>query len=198
MQKIQSTQAATAAENLAAMASQNPANPPDRTSEEMVRVPMTAPMQKLEVNELPGFWMQWIRGTPDRMMQAKRAGFTHVHELELTINNHDLGGDAKTSGNTDLGTIVSTTDGSGEIGQDGQGVRLYLMKQRKEHHDEDTAILQARNDSVVDSLTAAFRQGTVGVGAEGAPSETAHDVQQRYVKPDLRIPEIFRRKPNKA
>lgn len=198
MQKIESTQAATTAENLANMAGQNPANPPEKPAGDRVRVPMTTPTRKLEVAELPGFWLQWIRGTPDRVMQAKAAFFEHVTESEIHPNNHDLGGDARTSGNTDMGTIVSTTDGSGEIGADGQGVRMYLMKQRKEYHDEDMAINQRRNDSVVDSLTSAFRHGTVGVGAEGAPAETSDDLQKRYVKPDLRIPEIFRRKPNKA
>lgn len=198
MQKIQSTTAAQAAENLAGMAAQNPANPPGKTAAERVRVPMTAPMRKLEVSELPGFWLQWIRGTPERMQQARRAFFEHVYEHELDVNNHDIGGDAKTSGNTDMGTIVSTGDGSGEIGHDGQSIRLYLMKQRKEYHDEDMAINQSRNDSVVDSLTVNFRQGTVGVGAEGAPSELPVDVQNRYVGQQTKLPTLFQRKANRS
>lgn len=194
IQRLNSNETAAAAATLDSMQKQNPANLGEKTVAERKRVPMTAPTRKLEIAELPGYWLQWIRGTPDRVMQAKNAGFEHVYEKEVHLNNMDLGGDAKTSGNTDMGSIVSTTDGSGEIGSDGQGVRLYLMKQKKEHHDEDTELLQTRNDSVVDSLTANFRKGTVGVGAEGAPTETPQDQKLRYVGNQSKVPDLFRRK----
>lgn len=187
-----------AEEKLAAMKASsgatNPANPAGKPAAERVRVPMTSPMRRLEVAELPGYWLQWIRGTQERIQQALNAGFIYVSESELSINNFDIGGDAKTSGNTDMGTRVSTGDGSGEMGRDGQPIRMFLMKQSKEHHDEDTGIVQSRNDSVVDSLTANFRSGTVGVGAEGAPAETGLDVKTRYVGSQTKIPDLFKRK----
>lgn len=198
MEKINTDLAAKAAEIKASMQAQNPSVAPGKTLAERVRVPMTTPMRKLEVAELPGWWLQWIRGTPERMQQARRAGFDHVYEHEIDINNMDLGGDAKTSGNSDMGTIVSTGDGSGEQGRDGQAIRLYLMKQRKEHHDEDSAITQARNDSVVDSLTANFKQGTVGMGVQGAPAETPVDANNRYVGSQTKIPDLFKRKVNRS
>lgn len=180
------------------MQGQNPAQSPEKVVAERVRIPMTSPMRRLETPELPGWWLQWIRGTPERMQQAKRAFFEHVLEYELDVNNRDIGGDAKTSGNSDLGSIISTSDGSGERGYDGQAIRMYLMKQRKEHHDEDVAINQRRNDSVVDSLTVNFRQGTVGMGADGAPAETPVDMRQRYVGSNTAIPEIFKRKVDRS
>lgn len=194
MERINTASAAAKAETIDHMQKQNPAQAPGKTVAERVRVPMTSPMRKLEVAELPGWWLQWIRGTPERLQQARRAGFDHVRETELDVNNLDVGGDAKTSGNTDMGSIVSTGDGSGETGNDGQPIRLYLMKQRKEHHDEDMAIQQRRNDSVVDSLTVNFRSGTVGVGAAEAPAETPEDVKNRYVGTQTKIPDLFKRK----
>ncbi len=194
MQKINSDATAKLASDLQSMQTQNPANLPGKTPAERVRVPMTQPMRKLETPELPGYWLQWIRGTPERMAQARRAFFEVVYEHELDLNNHDLGGDAKTSGNTDMGTEVSTGDGSGEVGPDHQPIRMILMKQKKEYHDEDVAITQARNDSVVDSLKVAFSQGTIGAGSKDGPGETAEDVRQRYVGSQVKVPDLFRRK----
>jgi hypothetical protein len=89
---------------------------------------------------------------------------------------------------------VSLVEGS-EVGEDNQAVRIYLMKQKVEHHLEDQAISQKRNDSVADALTASFQQGTVG---GQAPGEQAADMASRYVdKTRTRLPEFFRRKVKK-
>lgn len=162
------------------------------------RIAMTTPLRKLETNELPGFHMQWLRGTRERIQQALNAGFEFVSPDEVGLNNLDLGGDAAHGGNTDMGSRVSTGEGGGELGLDGQPIRLYLMKQRKEYHDEDKAILQRRNDSVVDSLMSQYKTGAVGEGAENAPSETTQDRSTRYVGTQTKIPEIFRRKPDRS
>ena len=92
-----------------------------------------------------------------------------------------------------MGSRVSVADGEGSEG--GHALRIYLMKQRKEDYDEDQAISQARNDKVVDTLTASFNRGTLGVGVAGAPPEDAGDVGNRYVdRSRTKLPDMFRRK----
>lgn len=155
------------------------------------RIPMSVPQRKLEVPEIPGYYLKWIRGTPQRLAQAERAFFEFVRPEEIQLNNVSLGGDATKDGNTDLGGRVSVIEGS-EIDSGGQAVRLYLMKQKWEYYLEDQTISQQRNDSVADTLTASYRQGMVGGVSSG---ETAEDVASRYVDPRRsRVPELFRRK----
>jgi len=179
-----------AADAKAAMKQANPANA-GRTVAERKRIPMTAPLRKLEVDALPGYHLQWIRGDAGRIAQAQRAGFEFVQESEVTLNSVGLGNSSDSSGNTDMGGRVSVTEGS-DVSADGQPVRLYLMKQLMEHYLEDQAINQARTDSVAQALTASYSRGNVG-GA--APGETQADAQQRYVDPKRsKIPDLFRRK----
>lgn len=169
----------------------NPANAPAKTAAERVRIPMTAPMRKLEVSSIPGYHLQWIRGTADRMAQAKRAGYTFVTEDEVSLNSTGLGDDGLKSGSTDMGSGVSTIEG-GEAGPDGQPVRLHLMKQRIEDYLEDQKVVQDRNDNVARALTAAFMGGHVG---GQAPGEKPEDMQNRYVdRKRMVVPEMFRKK----
>lgn len=166
----------------------NPSNPQGKPAAERKRVPMTLPVLKLEVPDIPGFHLHWMRGDAGRLVQAERAGYEFVDESEVDINNTSLGGDAAKSGNTDLGSRVSVIAGD-ETGGDGQPVRLYLMKQRLDWYEEDQKILEARNASIADTLTASFRQGTVGGKADG---ETSEDLQNRYVnKSRTKIPDLF-------
>lgn len=185
--------AGKAAEMMAKMAGSNPSNEPGKSPAERRRVPMTEGTLKLQVPDLPGYHLQWLRGA-DRVRQAVAAGFEFINDEDVSLNDAALGGNGLKSGNTDLGTRVSIVDGS-EKEPDGQPMRLILMKQRQEFYDEDQAIHQRRNDAVVDSLTTQFRQGTVGVGAAGNPGENSSDVGQRYVDPKrTQIPDLFRRK----
>ena len=165
------------------MSELNPANEPQKTVAEMKRVPMTVPMRKLEVNELPGYHLYWMRGTPKRLEQAARAGYEFVTEDEVRLNSTDLGGDTTAGGNTDMGTKVSTAIGD-DVGLDGQPIRLYLMKIREEWWKEGQKILAERSEKTAD----AFRRGIVGYDMPGAG-----DVSNRYVKG--KIPDLFN--PNK-
>lgn len=159
------------------------------------RIPMTLPVRKLAVPEIPGFHLHWMMGRPDRIAQAQQAGYEFVDESEVSVNNLDLGGDATRSGSTDLGTRVSIV-ARGETGVDGQPVRLYLMKQKQEWHEEDQKLLQDRNDSIADTFTESFRSGTVG---GRAPGEKDSDVESRYVnKKRSRIPDFFNRNKRRA
>jgi hypothetical protein len=156
-----------------------------------VRIPLSGPQRKLEVPKIPGYHLRWFRGTAQRLKQAEQAGFEYVSADEVQLSELSLGGDASKTGNTDMGSRVSVVEG-GDVDIGGQAVRMYLMKQKLEHFREDAAILQERNDSIADTLTAAYRTGTVGGKDQG---ETAEDLAQRYVDPKrTRVPELFRRK----
>lgn len=186
-----STLAEKAAEAKAHMDKQNPTVAPEKTSEERKRIPLSVPQRKLEVPPIPGFHLRWFRGTPARLAQAKNAGYEHVREEEIALNNLALGGDATKGGNSDMGGTVSVIEGS-EVDSGGQAVRMYLMKQPMEYKLEDDKLIQDRNDSVADALVGAYTAGQVGGRDSG---ETQADVNARYVdKTRTRIPELFRKK----
>lgn len=173
------------------MATANPAGTRLPTTAERQRIPMSVPQQRLQVPDLPGFHLYWFKGLPGRLAQAERAGYVFVSPDEVSLNDLSIGGDAKREGNTDMGSRVSYAEGS-EVDGQGNAVRLYLMKQPMEYYLEDQKILQARNDSVADALTAAYRQGHVG---GNAPGEQAVDAVNRYVDPKrTRVPDLFKRK----
>ena len=183
-----------AAEAKAKMEQSNPSAVPGKSSGDRQRIPLSVPQRKLEVPEIPGFKLRWFRGTPQRLAQAERAGFVFVRPEEVQLNNVVIGGDATKSGNSDMGDRVSVIEG-GETDGSGNAVSLYLMKQSEEHWREDQDIIEKRNDSVADALTAAYQQGQVG-GI--SPGETSQDAQLRYVDPKRsRVPELFKRKNRK-
>lgn len=178
----------------------NPANAVDTPVTERRRIPMTVPVQKLQVPEVPGFFLYWMKGTPERLQQARNAGFDFVAVDEVRLNDVSLGGDGLKSGSTDLGnrvSVLASTTGDGEIGSDGQPLRLYLMKQKWEWHMQDQQTLEDRNQGIAEALTTGYSQGTLG-GA--APGESIPDLQARYVDPKRsKIPDMFKRKrPSRA
>lgn len=155
-------------------------------------IPMTLPQMKLAVPDIPGYHMHWMMNTPERVTAALRAGYEFVTQDEVQLSNLDLSGDAKTEGNSDMGTRVTrlaSSYGDGQIGKDGQPARLILMKQREELHRKHQKLLETRNDSIADTFTASFRDGTVGGQAAG---ETQADMRQRYVK-GSKVPDLFNR-----
>lgn len=155
------------------------------------RIPLSVPQRKLETPEIPGFYLRWFRGTTQRINQALQAGFVFVEPEEIALNNLALGGDAKKDGNSDMGNRVSVIEGSDV--ESGQAVRMFLMKQPMEYKIKDDAILQERNDSVAEALTANFARGTIGAGAQAG--ESSDDVNARYVdKSRSKIPALFRKK----
>ena len=145
-------------------------------------VPMSVPMRKLEINEIAGYHLHWMRGTPARLAQAQRAGYTFVDEDEVMVTSTLLGGDAKTSGSTDMGTRVSLISGEAVDGS-GQAERLYLMKVKQEHFEKGQKILEDRNEQVAQAL----RGGSLG----GERDTEAH---QRYVDSKRTTPNLFTRK----
>lgn len=178
----------------ARMQSSNPSNEPAKSARAVRgnRIPLSVPMRKLEVPRIEGYHTRWFRGTAARLAQAERAGYTYVSADEVELNNVSIGGDARKDGNTDLGSQVSVVEGS-EM-ENGQPVRMVLMKQLLEHHKEDQAILEERNDSIAEALTGSMKTGQVGAGVAGAPAEDAADRNARYVGTRARVPELFRKK----
>ena len=150
------------------------------------RVPMTAPTRKLEVPEIPGYKQYWFRGEPGRLQRALKAGYEFVKPEEVETFNHDLAGDLNLPGHTDMGDRVSVAaqDGAGE---DGQYLRLYLMKIKLEWWSEDQALYEKEK---IDPMVAALHAGAIGAGADG---ETPGDVKNR-VKGKTALPEMFKKK----
>lgn len=175
----------------AKMQGSNPSVTPEKPVGERTRIPLSVPERKLEVPEIPGYRLRWFRGSPQRLAQAQRAFYEFVTPDEVQLNNVVIGGDAKKDGNSDLGSRVSVIEGSETDGA-GQAMRLYLMKQKEEYWKEDQALIQGRNDSIAEALTASYATGQVGGRAEG---ETMEDASRRYVDPKRsRMPELFRKK----
>jgi len=133
------------------------------------RVPMSSGQQKLSVPEIPGFHLHWMRGTPDRLQAALQGGYEFVSLEETRQTNLTLGGDAKKSGNTDMGTRVSHISGGDAI-VDGQPERLYLMKIREEWWQEDEKNRISHSDNIRQALNR-------GLDTEANPSDTSN----RYV-----------------
>lgn len=168
------------------------ANPADQTNipsvAERKRIPMSVPRTKLSVQEIPGYHLHWIMGTPDRLMQAEQAGYKFVEKIEVSLSNHTLGSKLTTDGNTDMGSRVSHVAGT-EVSSDGQAVRLYLMKIKEEWWLEDQKALEADG-----SRLETVRKSLLG-GLIGAEGQSATDRQQIYVDPKrTRIPDFLKRK----
>jgi hypothetical protein len=164
-----------------------PINPANRSSgAERKRIPMSVPVQRLSVPEIPGYHLHWFSGAADRVDRALQGGYEFVDEVETSVNDAGLGGTSTRTGNTDMGTRVTVAAGN-ELGRDGQPVRLVLMKIKQEWYEEDQKLVEKRNDQVVDSLLGG-RQDSGGA-----------DSTNRYVDQNrTKIPDFFKRKVARA
>lgn len=163
----------------------NPATSRDAAVTERKRIPMSVPVQRLEVPDIPGYHLHWFTGTADRIARAQSGGYEFVDNHEVKVNSVGLGNESTQSGNTDMGSRVSVVGGS-ELDAAGQPVRMVLMKIRQEWYEEDQKLVEARNDQVAASLTG----GTIGVERDGAG-----DTAQRYVdKNRSKLPDMFTKK----
>jgi hypothetical protein len=165
----------------------NPANEKDKSFLPPGYQPMSAGVKSLEVPAREGYHRRWFRSDPGRIARAQRAGYTFVDPEEVNLNNFDLGGDAKNSGNTDMGSRVSVISGD-EADSTGQPARLYLMECPQELYEHGRSLIADRNEGVAEAL----RGGKIGAGGEG---ETSKDQDTRYTKgkmPDLFTPKTRR------
>lgn len=168
---------------------QNPANPPKRAVTEATRIPMSLPQQRLEVPEIPGYYLYWFLA--ENVERAQRAGYEFVGPEEVQVVNSGIADDLSLSGSTDMGSRVSQIAG-GLIEGTAQPQRLYLMKLRQEWRDADAQKMAEENDKIARAL----RGGINPDGAAGAPSETLDDKRRRYLKQgqDLFFPKNLSRK----
>ena len=132
----------------------NPANSLEQRQENHVqrrkRIPMNMVTRKLETPELPGYYLHWINGEPDRIAKALNADYTFVQKDELPGYTLELGEQTAITGGSDMGNAISVV--AGGTGQDNQAMRLYLMKLPMEFREED---LKARDDEgqkLIDAL----------------------------------------------
>ena len=94
-----------------------------------------------------------------------------------------LGSISTHSGNTDLGSQVSVASGTDE---DGNPVRMILMKIKLEWYNEDQLLVDKRNQSVADAL--------VGGQIAGDKENPSDSTNFRYVGSRTKIPDMFRNK----
>lgn len=148
----------------------NPANAAPREAGMRKRIPMSVPMRKLEVPELPGFHLYWFvdRNVP----RALQGGYEFVEVDELPVTQRNVANDSDTSGSVDLGARVRVTSG---LGEDGRPEGLVLMKIREEWYREDQRILEERNAKV---LSAIFQ----GEAIYGSEKLTKDDDDKVYIK----------------
>lgn len=165
------------------MTNNNPANKPNLPKGYQ---PMSVGMKRLEVPTRDGYHRRWFRSDAGRIQRALRAGYQFVDPEDVELNNFDLGGDAKESGNSDMGSRVSVVSGDG-IDATGQPGRLYLMECPNELYEYSRSVIDDRNESIAEAL----RGGQLGAGHD---DETQSDRSQRYVKG--KIPDLFN--PNKS
>ena len=146
----------------------NPANQLAIGVTDETRVPMGTPQQQLAVPEIEGYVCHWFADRPGRIPRAARGGFEFVSPDEIKLNSFTLAGNVEESGNTDLGNRVSILGGTDE---GGRGMRLYLMKIKREWWERDAALREETSERIADTLRR---------GRTGAERETGGDAAMRY------------------
>lgn len=115
------------------------------------RTPLGVARRKLSLGaQFPGYKCRWINDSGDRVLQAQQGGYEHITKEDLEKQGIAVG-DESTVG-TDLGTLVSKVVGTKE---DGSPLRAYLMKIRKDWHEED----QLEKQKDIDEVDRALREG---------------------------------------
>lgn len=132
----------------------NPANSleqrQEKFSEKRKRVSMNTARRRLETPELPGYYLHWVSGEPDRIAKAIRAEYTFVQKDELPGYTLELGDQTGITGSADMGSSISVL--AGGSANDGQALRLYLMKLPAELREEDMKQRDEEGQQVIDTL----------------------------------------------
>lgn len=123
------------------------------------RIPMSVPQQRLEVQTIPGWRLYWFK--EENVARAYcDSHYEFVTNEEVALNRISIAGDARSSGNTDLGSGVSIIGGTTAAGAP---QRLVLMKLPMEFFKEDQAILMQKS---VERLSGVF-EGEKIFGEDG-------------------------------
>ncbi len=153
----------------------NPANKPPLRVTEATRRPMSLPDLKLQIPEIPGYYLYWF--TDELIEGALAAGYEFVDHEEVMVTNTGIANDLEQHGSTDLGSRVSVVAG-GTVRGTVQAQRLYLMKLRQEWRDKDVQKLAEVNEKIAIAL----RSGGQGLTNANAPDERPEDRGKRYLK----------------
>lgn len=151
----------------------NPANAPAKRVTEKGRIPMSIPLQRLAVPEIPGYYTRWFTGTSQRIASALRAGYEFVGRDEVELEEVGL---ASLEGNADMGTRVSVISGQDGAAKDGEN-SLILMKLREDLRQSDLLEMDNNNERVA----AALRNG-----GQADNGESSVDAALRYIPRDHR------------
>jgi hypothetical protein len=108
---------------------------------------MSVAMRKLEVPEIPGYHLHWIKES--NIPRALAAYYEYVEDREVPVNQRNPGMNTEVSGNTDLGARISIAAG---IGADDKPERLYLMKLAEQYWQEDRAKIDGRNADMMGQI----------------------------------------------
>lgn len=126
----------------------NPANKDvEPKKNRAARIPMSVPMRKLEVPEIAGYHLHWVKES--NIPRALNAWYEFVDFNEVPINQRGVGTDTEISGNTDLGSRISIAAG---VGADSKPERLYLMKLAEEHWLADRERIDERNAGLLSGI----------------------------------------------
>jgi len=153
----------------------NPAAPQplEAARSERPRIPMSLPVARLSVPDIPGFHLHWFLGEM-RVQRALQAGYQFVSEDETHLNDRSSsGGEGR-----DLGTRVSQLAGE-DLDQQGQPQRLYLMKLPTELWDQDCKALEDSSSGMLEALKA-------GIPAQGGDNSNRYSGQQTRLRRDER------------
>lgn len=166
----------------------NPANEVATSATPRPRESFNSRELKLQVDPIEGYHLHWFRGEPGRIQRAQRVGYEFVRPEEINVVNFDLAGDITKDGNSDLGERVSVP-AQDSVGEDGQFLRLYLMKLKEEFWKEDQAKYVAE---MIDPVVVSLKAGMIGAGDHG---ESPADLANRTRRPQ-KLPEMFTKKSN--
>lgn len=155
----------------------NPASPPPAEAQKRdlparKRIPMSVPMRRLEVPELPGWHLHWFRES--NVARAQQAGYEFVEDSEVLVSSRSIASDSQLSGNADLGTRIRVHSGVTELNHPEY---LVLMKLQEHYWQEDREKLDAVNAQKIAGI---FQNEQIMDSGENPVS--GDDKALRYVK----------------
>lgn len=150
----------------------NPANKEPEARGQRRRIPMSVPLRRLQVPEIPGYHCHWFN--EDQIPRALQAWYEFVEWNEVPVNQRTIGSDTEVSGNQDLGSRIRVVSG---LGGDNKPMPLVLMKIKLEYYEEDRKLIAQQNAKQIRGI---FR-GEKILGAEQASAE---DQSRMYVQKD--------------
>jgi hypothetical protein len=151
----------------------NPANKTPEAPGARRRIPMSVPLRRLQVPEIPGYHPYWFN--EDQVPRAIQGGYEFVEWNEVPVNQRSVATSLDVSGNQDLGSRIRVVSG---LGGDNKPIPLVLMKIKREWYEEDRALIAQSNAKQIKGI---FR----GERILGAEQASAEDQERMYVKKDM-------------